>query len=244
MTTKERPREIWTRFAVDPVADLVAPWLARRRFVTPNRVTSLAFLMAIAAAASFVSGQWRLGGLCFLLRFFLDCLDGKVSRLQGSSSTCGATLDISVDVVGISLCFGAALWRLDSTDVIPSSLGIGLMGTLIIYNWSLSHRKHLAEHANLGSGGADFEKWKTRIVPLSAWLMLSRRLNMSPVPWAVEAEAVTLGIAPILLAPRHLADLLWFTLAFYMLACVVNLRRCWRISRTLDATTRKEMTAT
>ena len=47
--------------------------------------------------------MFRLGGVLFLLRFFVDCMDGKVARAQGTSSTRGAALDLAADVGGIAL---------------------------------------------------------------------------------------------------------------------------------------------
>lgn len=234
MSNQARVREIWTRLTVDPLADPVARRMASNSRVTPDRITALALALGVSAAACFAVGYLRLGGALFLLRFFCDCLDGKVARLQRSATTVGATFDIAVDVIGITVCFGALLWRLESAGAVPSGLAIALMGAVLIYNWSLSHRKHLAERAGLGSGGANFNTWKSSKPLVSKWLAVCKRLNMSPLPWAVEAEIMSLGISPLLFGESWIGKVLLVTTLFYFVACVVNLRRLNNISAELD----------
>lgn len=232
MTTTERPREIWTRLAVDPLADPLAHRISRLAWVTPNRVTGLAFVLSLVSATCFAAGWLRVGGAVFLVRFFLDCLDGKVARLQGSSSERGAALDIAADVVGISLAYAALAWSLEREGALPASVALGLLASVVVYNWALSHRKHLAERIGWGTGGSDHE-WHTSLPGLSGWVRLCRRLNMSAVPWVLEAEIVSLGLTP-LLVPDLADDALALVLAFYVLAGAVNLRRIWSIAEALD----------
>ena len=139
-----RPREIWTRFTVDPLATPLAAWLAKSRHVTPNRVTGVAILLAIGSAACFVAGLFRLGGVLFLLRFFVDCLDGKVARAQGSSSTRGAVLDLAADVGGIALVVTALSWTLLRRNDVNELVPVALLGAMVFYNWVLAYRKQLA----------------------------------------------------------------------------------------------------
>lgn len=231
--TADRPREIWTRLTVDPLADPLARHLARYRFVTPNRITALALALGLAAAACFATGQLIAGGVLFCVRFFADCLDGKVARLQGSSSARGAFLDLAADVVGVTLAFAALSWHLVSTGVLPSAVALALLGALVLYNWALDHRKRLAPRAGLGDGGHDHQR-EIDIPVVRSWVALCRRLQMSPVPWAVECEIVALGLAPILLPAAGVAMALVLALAFYVVADLVNLRRLWRITTQLD----------
>lgn len=233
MTTPERPREIWTRLAVDPLADPLARRIAVHAAVTPNRVTAVAMALGLAAAACFALGSLRLGGLLFLARFFTDCLDGKVARLQGSSSTRGAFLDLAADVTGVTLAFATLGWHLQQAGHLPTPATPALLALLVLYTWVLSHRKHLAERAGLGSGGADHATRVSAPV-LRSWVALSRRLGMSAVPWAVEAEIAALGLAPLLLGADRVAGIYLGALAFYVLAVGVNLRRIWRIAGVLD----------
>ncbi|GIE95127.1 CDP-alcohol phosphatidyltransferase family protein [Paractinoplanes rishiriensis] len=97
----------WTVWLVDPLASrlvqLVAPW----RWVTPNRLTTAAFLIGIVSAVCFWQGTyaWLLAGaLLFHLSFVLDCMDGKIARLNGTGSVFGAWLDYVFDRLRVAVC--------------------------------------------------------------------------------------------------------------------------------------------
>jgi phosphatidylglycerophosphate synthase len=97
----------WTVWLVDPLASrlvwLVAPW----RWVTPNRLTLAAFGVGIGAAACFWQGDrgWVLAGaLLFHLSFVLDCMDGKIARLNGTGSLFGTWLDYVFDRLRVFVC--------------------------------------------------------------------------------------------------------------------------------------------
>ncbi|MCR1783710.1 CDP-alcohol phosphatidyltransferase family protein [Nocardioides carbamazepini] len=233
-----RPRDIWTRLVIDPSADPLARLLAPHTAVTPNRVTTLAGVLGVAAAACLAAGQLRLGGLLFLLRFFADCLDGKIARLQGSSSARGALLDVGTDVVCVTASYAGLAWWAVRTDRVDVPVAVGLLAALGTYGWALAHRKHLAELAGLGDGGSDLLR-RTDLPLLDPWLRICRRLGMSPVPWAVEAETLVLGLLPVV-GPRPAVAGLLVALAFYVVATVVNLRRSWRIATTLDVVRARE----
>jgi len=111
----------WTVWLVDPVASrlvwLVAPW----RWVTPNRLTTGAFVVGIGSAVAFWQGTygWLLAGaLLFHLSFVLDCMDGKIARLNGTGSVFGAWLDYVFDRLRVAACvvglFGGQYLRTDN----------------------------------------------------------------------------------------------------------------------------------
>ena len=87
--TYKRRDAWWTVWLVDPLASrlvwLVAPW----RWATPNTLTTLAFLI---------------GALLFHLSFVLDCMDGKIARLNGTGSVFGAWLDYVFDRLRVAAC--------------------------------------------------------------------------------------------------------------------------------------------
>ena len=230
-----RPREIWTRFTVDPLATPLAAWLAKSRHVTPNRVTGVAILLALGSAACFVAGLFQLGGVLFLLRFFVDCLDGKVARAQGTSSTRGAVLDLAADVGGIALVVTALSWTLLRRNDVNELVPVALLGAMVFYNWVLAYRKQLAAGLGLGDGGADHTR-QVNVPVVRQWVAFCRRLNMSPVPWALEAEIAMLGLAPIFLPSDWVGVGLAVGLCFYLVADALNMLRLWRLAgRTDDA---------
>jgi phosphatidylglycerophosphate synthase len=97
----------WTVWLVDPLASrlvrLVAPW----RWVTPNRLSLAAFVVGLGAAACFWQGSyaWLLAGAgLFHLGFVLDCMDGKIARLNGTGSMFGTWLDYVFDRLRVVTC--------------------------------------------------------------------------------------------------------------------------------------------
>ncbi len=227
-----RPRDIWTRVAVDPLADPLARRLVRLPGITPNRVTAVSGALGVAAALCLGTGRLRLGGVLFLLRFFADCVDGKVARLQGSGSARGALFDVATDVVCVTGAYAAlAVWAVRE-GYVAVPWAVALLGALGCYGFALAHRKHLADQAGLGTGGSLLHQ--RRDVPvIGGWLALCRRLGMSPVPWAVETETLVLGLLP-LVGGRVAAAGIYLALAFYVVATVVNLARLQRIAARLD----------
>jgi phosphatidylglycerophosphate synthase len=97
----------WTVWLVDPLAvrlvRLVAPW----RSWTPNRITGAAFVTGLAAAGAFAqrSAWWLVAGaVLFHLSFVLDCIDGKIARLNGTGSVFGMWLDFVFDRIKVLIC--------------------------------------------------------------------------------------------------------------------------------------------
>jgi phosphatidylglycerophosphate synthase len=97
----------WTVALVDPTASrlvrLVSPW----RWVTPNRLTVAAFGVGVGAAACFWQQDYRwlvAGALLFHVSFVIDCMDGKIARLNGTGSVFGAWLDYVFDRLRIVVC--------------------------------------------------------------------------------------------------------------------------------------------
>lgn len=110
---------LWNRFVARPLAAVLLVPLERTR-VTPNQVT-LATLFVFAASAglmAFVPGRRALLGAVGLLEFayVLDCVDGQLARLRGTSTPIGAHLDFLMDELKAFLlvaAVGVRLWRGD-----------------------------------------------------------------------------------------------------------------------------------
>jgi len=89
----------------------VARWCVRPLLgspVTPNHLTTLRLLTAIAAAAGFAGGDpaaalW--GGLAFIVSTVLDRADGELARLSGRVSAAGHRYDLWCDLTANSLAF-------------------------------------------------------------------------------------------------------------------------------------------
>jgi phosphatidylglycerophosphate synthase len=97
----------WTVWLVDPLASRLVWLVAPYRWITPNRLTVSAFLFGVAAAACFWQqsyGWLALGALLFHLSFVIDCMDGKIARLNGTGSVFGAWLDYVFDRLRVLVC--------------------------------------------------------------------------------------------------------------------------------------------
>jgi phosphatidylglycerophosphate synthase len=115
-----KPKDlIWNRFVARPLA-AVALVPLERTAITPNQVTLLTLVVFAAAAAiiAFVPG-WTallLGVAVLQLAYVLDCADGQLARLRGTSSPVGAHLDFLMDELKAFLlvaAVGVRLWRAD-----------------------------------------------------------------------------------------------------------------------------------
>jgi phosphatidylglycerophosphate synthase len=121
--TYKRRDAWWTVWLVDPLAGplvrLVAPW----KWATPNFLSLAAFAVGLGAAACFWQGEyvWLLAGaLLFHLAFVLDCMDGKIARLNGNGSIFGTWLDYVFDrlrVVTCALALFGGQWNLTGNTV-------------------------------------------------------------------------------------------------------------------------------
>jgi phosphatidylglycerophosphate synthase len=97
----------WTVWLVDPLASRLVWLVAPYRAITPNRLTMAAFLLGVAAAACFWQqsyGWLAAGAALFHLSFVLDCMDGKIARLNGTGSVFGAWLDYVFDRLRVLVC--------------------------------------------------------------------------------------------------------------------------------------------
>lgn len=102
----------WTVLLVDPLASRLVQFVAPYRSFTPNRLTLIAFLLGLAAAACFAVAGYAallLGALLFHASFVVDCMDGKIARLNGTGSEFGAWLDYILDRLRVLVCATALM---------------------------------------------------------------------------------------------------------------------------------------
>jgi hypothetical protein len=101
----------WTVLLVDPLASRLVRLVATHKRITPNILTVTATLIGLVAAACFTQGtRWWLvaGAVLFHFGFVVDCMDGKIARLNGTGSNFGQWLDYVFDRIRVLAC-GLAL---------------------------------------------------------------------------------------------------------------------------------------
>jgi phosphatidylglycerophosphate synthase len=123
----------WTVLLVDPVALRLVRLVAPYRWITPNRLTSAAFVVGLGAAACFwqQSRVWLIAGaLLFHVSFVLDCMDGKVARLTGNGSVFGAWMDYVFDRFRVLAC---TIGLMGGQYVRTGRIAYLLVGGLVIF---------------------------------------------------------------------------------------------------------------
>ncbi len=160
----------------DPAAVNGPPWdqrIARvlvrplaRTPVTPNQITALTLLLALAGAALFARGDpvWaNWGAGLFVLARFLDHFDGELARLTGKSSRFGYYFDYVTGAVSYAALFagigiGLAGGALGGWALLLGAAGAASALISLFLNLDLDKRIELAERDAVGYPGvAGFE---------------------------------------------------------------------------------------
>jgi len=131
-----KPNDIlWNRFVARPLAAAIIVPLARTR-VTPNQVTLLTLPVFLAGAAVLTLvpswGGLIAGAAIVELSYVLDCADGQLARLKGTSSPVGAYLDFLMDEIKAFTLVAAVAGRLFQAQDDPRFLIEGLAGVVVV----------------------------------------------------------------------------------------------------------------
>jgi phosphatidylglycerophosphate synthase len=221
----------WTVLVIDPVANRTVRALLPLQWVTPNRITLLSMLFGLASGFCFLAGDLVVGGILFQLRFFLDCLDGKVARARGVSSAAGAALDVTSDVLTVTWNYWALGIYVVHQDAAGPGLPAAVVALSLVWAWLILYRKNLQGPASART--TSIVSNEDSVVARYIRAMAGRRLQ--PTPWVVEAEVVALSLVPLLDSARLSALTLWGATAFYLVAATFNAARIWRITRSMPA---------
>ena len=118
---REQLRAAVLRYVETPGAKLF-----RALGFTPNGITILGFLIAVAAAFLVGAGWLWIGGIVFLVGGVLDLMDGALARLTDKVSPFGALLDSVFDRLSEAALFVGLAWfalRADFGDSYPAFFG-------------------------------------------------------------------------------------------------------------------------
>ncbi|MFT5124959.1 MAG: phosphatidylglycerophosphate synthase [Candidatus Omnitrophota bacterium] len=122
--TKNKNDEWWSSFVTSPLAIVANFFVVDWKWLTPNLVTLLSFLVAIVATGLMVLGgqtAFYLAALLIHLSHVLDCMDGQMARYRKVSSRTGSYYDKVTDLVQVFLWFGAAGYaaNVQSQSILP-----------------------------------------------------------------------------------------------------------------------------
>jgi len=131
-----KPKDIlWNKLVARPLAAAVIVPLARTR-ITPNQVTLATlpvFLLGAAVLIAYPTWGALIAGAAILeLSYVLDCADGQLARLKGTSSPVGAHLDFLMDELKAFVLVGAVAIRLWRPGHDPRFLIEGVAGVVVL----------------------------------------------------------------------------------------------------------------
>lgn len=113
--TRKVPDFAWNLYVCRPIAAVVVHALSGSR-VTPNQVTLLAFVVAMASSVLLLALPGHAGiaiaVAVFELSYVLDCADGMLARLRNEQSIEGHHLDFLMDEIKAFAVLAAASVRL------------------------------------------------------------------------------------------------------------------------------------
>jgi CDP-diacylglycerol--glycerol-3-phosphate 3-phosphatidyltransferase len=147
--------------------------------LTPNAVTVLGLVPAVAAGVTFARGQVRLGGVFLLISGVMDMLDGAVARVAENESKFGALLDSTIDrYAEIAVYLGLAILYRESAALMGVILA--LCGSLMV-----SYVKARAEGLDLTCNIGLLQRPERLII-----LMVGAFLGPGYLMWAIYIIAV------------------------------------------------------
>ncbi|MBV9098252.1 MAG: CDP-alcohol phosphatidyltransferase family protein [Frankiaceae bacterium] len=213
----------WTVAVIDPVAVRVLPAIVGRRSITPNGITAVAFVVGGVSVGLFAAGHLVAGAVCYELRFFLDCLDGKLARVRRQSSPFGAAFDRLADSITVPAAYAAIGWTLAERHAWSHTwvFAVALMAAMVmVCELSLDTAKATVGHAPASS---------TPDQPAAGVVAWMRRHRLTLRPWTVEAETVGLFLGPLLLHGKSLAQVQWAIAAVYVVFAVADVMLMVRV---------------
>ncbi|MEE9209661.1 MAG: CDP-alcohol phosphatidyltransferase family protein [Kiloniellales bacterium] len=151
-----------------------------RLSVTPNQVTAISLLLALAGAwllAQGAAAQANWGAGLFVLARFLDHVDGELARLTGKASRFGYYFDYAVSGLSHAALFAAIGIGLSGGPLGAWALALGgtAAGAAVIamfLNLDLDRQLHLSDGDAVGYpgiGGFELEDGIYLIAPIT-WL--------------------------------------------------------------------------
>lgn len=173
-----------------PIEKAVRPigLLLKRTGMSPDHLTILGILFAIAAAFSIGQGALRGGLALVILAALPDMLDGALAKAAGSASQRGAFFDSVVDRVTDSVLFGGVAWFFAS-EKSPhlALLPMAIMGVSSL----ISYQRAKAESLGLNANGGLMERAE-RIIVLCIGLLFDSLLV--PILWIMLVLTVATAI--------------------------------------------------
>jgi phosphatidylglycerophosphate synthase len=108
--TKTKDDEWWSSFITAPLAIAVNYFVVDIKWLTPNLITLISFIIALVATVFIVLGgptNFIVAAVLIHLSHVFDCMDGQMARYRKTSSLSGGFYDKLTDQIQVTLWFGA-----------------------------------------------------------------------------------------------------------------------------------------
>ncbi len=122
--TKNSNDEWWSSFVTAPLAICANYFAVDVKWLTPDRITLLSFIVAIVSTVFVVQGgavNFLIAAILIHASHVLDCMDGQMARYRQTPSALGSYIDRLTDQIQVTLWFGAVGYAayLQSDDITP-----------------------------------------------------------------------------------------------------------------------------
>lgn len=176
----------YLRKPVDRAVKPVGVWLRRTR-LSPDHLTVIGIVVAMAAAVVIALGNLPVGLLLVILAAVPDLLDGALAKALNTTSQRGAFFDSVVDRVTDALMFGGVAWYLAGRNAHLALLPFAIMAVSSV----ISYMRAKAESLGLDAKGGLMERAE-RIILLCVGLLLEPILV--PILWLMLALTVITAV--------------------------------------------------
>ena len=108
--TKTKDDEYWSSFVTSPLAIALNYFVVDVRWLTPNRLTLLSFLVAVLSSGFILAnspGNFIIAAALINFSHVLDCMDGQMARYRAATSLTGSYYDRFTDQLQVIIWFGA-----------------------------------------------------------------------------------------------------------------------------------------
>jgi CDP-diacylglycerol--glycerol-3-phosphate 3-phosphatidyltransferase len=153
----------------------------RKTGLTPDHLTVLGLLVAVAAAVMIGLGHLKIGLLLVILAALPDLLDGALAKASNTSSQRGAFFDSTIDRFADALLFGGVAWHLASTKSAHMAI---LPFAVMALSSVISYMRAKAESLGLDAKGGLMERAE-RIIALCLGLLFE--VLLIPILWIMLA---------------------------------------------------------
>jgi CDP-diacylglycerol---glycerol-3-phosphate 3-phosphatidyltransferase len=164
------------RVAVDKAVKPVGDGL-RKTGLSPDHLTVMGLLVAVAAAIAIGAGELRLGLVLVILAALPDLFDGALAKASNTSSQRGAFFDSVIDRVTDALLFGGVAWYFASEESPHMAM---LPFAVMALSSVISYQRAKAESLGLDAKGGLMERAE-RIILFCLGLLIPSLLI--PILW-------------------------------------------------------------